>query len=474
MEKILFKTLLINLHTPSNTDFFEGSGRTQPLNLAFLAAYLKSHRFPVEILDADLLSLSPSKAAHYIQKSGPDIVGIGSVTANFPQAVKLAQKIKKLKKKPFVIIGGPHITAVPKDIKTFPFFDFAVLGEGEETLLELVKNLSQGKRNLRSIKGIAYCQGKKLVITSARPYIENLNRLPFPAYDLLPPLSSYNPSPGMYRKLPVAFILTSRGCPHRCTFCCRTVFGNFWRARSAQKVVEEIELLVKKFGAKEIRFCDDNFTHDEKRVLDICQGLIKRKIKISWGCAARADFITPRMLQALKKAGCWQVGYGIESGNPQVLKMTQKGLTLQTIQKAIHLTRKYGMEARGFFILGLPGDTEDSMQDTINFAKDLKLDVANFYITIPFPGTEIAQKADRFGKINYKNLDSYLNQTTKSPPFIPRGLTQKQLLAYYKKANREFYLRPSYLLGKLLRIRAWPLLRAYPEALISIARKVLK
>lgn len=471
---MLPKTLLVNPYTPSKIDFFKGSGRTQPLSLAFLAAYLKVYKFPVEILDADVLGFPPSKVAQIVKETEPYLVGLSAVTANFPQAVKIAQRVKKLKNPPLIVVGGPHITAVPSDIQKYPYFDFAALGEGEETLLELLKTAEEGKENFSKVKGLAFCQGKNLIITPTRPYIENLDVLPMPAYDLLPPLATYHPSPGMYRHLPIAFILTSRGCPHRCTFCCRAVFGNVWRARSAKKVVDEMELLVKKFGAKELRFCDDNFTRSEQRVLDICRELIKRKIKLSWGCAARADFVTPRMLAAIKKAGCWQVGFGIESGNPEVLKKTQKGLTLETIRKAVRMTRESGMEARGFFILGLPGDTEKTMQQTIDFAKELQLDVANFYMTVPFPGTEIAQKSGDFGKIDQKNLKNYLNQTTTSPPFVPHGLTKSKILKYYKKANREFYLRPTYLISKLFKIRAWPLLRAYPEALLSIARRFRK
>jgi len=234
-----------------------------------------------------------------------------------------------------------------------------------------------------------------------------------------------------------------------------------------------MELLIKDFGVKEIRVCDDLFSTDEKRVIEVCNEITKRKLKLSWGCSARADLITKKMLLALKKAGCWEVIYGIESGSQEILNTIKKGLTLKTIKKAIKLTRESGLEARGFFMFGLPGDTEKTMQQTIDLAKNLKLDLANFYITIPFPGTELWQKGDKFGKINKKGLMHYTNQTT-APPFIPHGLTGEKIIKYHQKAHQEFFLRPSFFISRLLKIKTLAQLKAAPMALFSISRRFLK
>lgn len=468
------KTLLISHQDPPGVDLFSDGGRCEPLPLTYLAAYLRKYHFPVEILDANLLGYSNRMVAKQVEKRNPTIVGLSATTANFLAAVDLAKKIKKLKNPPLTIIGGPHITAVPHEVQKHPCLDLAVIGEGEETLLEVLTELKKKKPNFQQVKGLAFRQGKKLSLTPPHPYIKNLDRLPFPARDLLPPLSAYHPTPGMYRRLPMAFMITSRGCPYHCVFCSRTVFGNFYRARSAKNVVDEMEHLVKNFGIKEIRVCDDLFNLKEKRVLEICREILRRKLDLSWGCSARANKITRRSLRAMKKAGCWEVCYGIESGNEQILKTIKKNLDLETIKKAVHLTREEGLDARGFFMFGLPGDTLATMQQTIDFSKKLGLSIANFYVTIPFPGTELARSGDRFGKIDKRHFKNYLNQTTTNPPFVPSGLNKFQVLKYYQQAYREFFLRPSYLFSMMLKIRSRTQLKAYFRALFSLASRFLK
>lgn len=467
------KILFINHPTNLKIDLFSWGARILPLNLAYLASYLRLHLFPVEILDADFLRYPVDQVVGYINKNKPDIVGLTSVTGNFHEAVRLARAIKKLKQPPLIIIGGVHITALPGEMRKYPFFDFAVIGEGEETLLELVKKIEKGQTDFEKVLGLAFLKKTRLVLTPPRPYIKNLDKLPMPAFDLLPPISKYHPSPGMYRKLPMTMVITSRGCPGQCIFCYRAVFGNVYRARSPKNVVDEVETLVKKYGVREIRFCDDLFTFNEDRVMAICQELRRRKLKISWSCNGRANFITKRMLKAMKTAGCWQVAYGIESGNQEILNRTKKGLTLETIRNAVHITRQAGLETRGFFILGLPGENEQTLQQTIDFAKELHLSDALFSILIPYPGTEIAQKASKFGKVN-RDFRNYHHQTTQNPPFIPHALSAKQILDYYRKAQREFFLRPSYLAAKLLDIKALPQLWSYPTAFFSIIRQYLK
>lgn len=469
----MLKTLLINPPAPSPVDFFKEKGRLQPLGLAYLASYLRIHNQEVEIYDAEF-DRDIEAVLRKIKDTGPDIVGLSAYTANFLDVVKIAKKIKKLANPPIVVIGGAHITALPSSIQKYPYFDFAVMGEGEETLLELVRKIEKKGKNFEKIRGLVFCNGNKIISTPPRPFIRNLDCLPFPARDLLPPLSSYRPSPGMYKNLPMATMITSRGCPFKCLFCCRAVFGNTYRLRSPKNVVDEMEILVKSFGAREIKIYDDLFTLKEQRILEICKEILKRRLKISWSCSARADLITPRMLVALKKAGCWEIAYGIESGNQEVLNTIKKGLTLETIKKAVRLTQKLGIQVRGFFILGLPQDTEENMQQTIDFAKNLDLSVANFYITMPFPGTELLARYLEFGKVNKKDLKLYLSQKTTSPPFVPHGLTGPKIVKYFRKAYREFYLRPSYFIGKLLKIRSFSQFKGYSQALSSIAREFLR
>lgn len=466
----MLKTLLVNHLNPPGVDLFSGSGRCEPLNLAYLAGCLRQAGCPVEILDAEVLGCSANQVVKFIRKTQPDIVGLSAVTANFPVALKLARKVKQLKNPPQIVIGGCHVSARPAGITNHPEIDLAVIGEGEATLLELVQQLSQGKNNWQSIRGLAFRQGKQLVITPPRPLIQNLDTIHFPARDLLPSLSDYHPTPGMYRRLPMAFMITSRGCPFQCVFCSRTVFGNRYRHRSPQNVVNEMELLVKNFGVREIRVCDDIFNLNEARLLEICRLINHRRLRFSWGCSGRANLVTKKSLLALKRAGCWEICFGVESGSPAVLKTIKKGIVLADVRRAVRLARSCGLESRGFFMLGLPGDTEATMQQTIDFAKDLSLPMAQFYITTPYPGTELDQKAEKWGRIDRHSLNQYLSQTTTRPPFVPHGLTAQKINHYYKRALREYYLRPRFLLSRLLKIRDWTQFLANWRGFISIFR----
>lgn len=466
----MIKVLLVKPSSLLRIDFFKGSGRLQPLNLAYLAAYLRAHHQPAQIYDADCERATINKIIEKIRDSGAGIVGFTACTYDFPDAVRIAKRIKRMAKPPVVVIGGPHVTAIPSSIKNHPCFDFAVIGEGEETLLALVKKIERRENNFEVINGLAFFRGKKFILTPPRPYIKNLDRLPYPARDLMPPLSYYHPNPGMYRQLPMATIITTRGCPYHCIFCCRAVFGNLYRARSPINVVEELELLVKEFGAREIRILDDTFNLDEKRVLEICRQIRKKRLKFSWTFLGRANFVTPRMLKAVKAAGCWEISYGIESGNQKVLNMINKGLTLEVIRKAIRMTREAGLEARGFFMFGLPGETQNSMCQTIDFAKELKLDVANFFMTTPFPGTELLKTASKFGHVNTSQAKHYLYQTTTTPPFVPQGLTASQISYYFHKAYRDFYLRPSYLIPKIFKISSLTQAKRYLTAFYAVLK----
>lgn len=469
------KILLIKPPHFHRTEIFESEKFCQPLGLAYLAAQLKitNKKLGVQIIDAAALDYSISQILAEVKKMAPEIVGLTSVTPNFSETVKIARQIKGPNNPPLVILGGPHVTAQPTALKD-SCFDFGVLGEGEETLAELILSLEKKEANFGKIKGLAFRQKQKLIINPSRPYLTNLDKLPFPARELLPPLSFYKPSPSMYRRLPMATIITSRGCPFRCFFCSRSVFGNFYRTRSPKNVVDEMEILIKNFGAQEIKIQDDTFNVDEERVLEICRLILKRRLKFTWTCLARADLVTYRMLKYLRRAGCWQIAYGIESGNQKVLNTIRKGLSLEKIKRAVKLTHEAGIESRGFFMLGLPGETKETLQQTINLANQLPLDVANFFLTIPFPGTELAQKATKFGRVRKGKHQDYLYQVATIPPFIPYGLTANQIEKSLHKAYRNFYLRPKFLLRQLAKIRSLSQAIIYLQALFSIIKMGIK
>lgn len=439
----------------------------QSLGLAYLAAVLEKESFPVKIIDTPVLGYQTKEIIKEAKKFKPTIIGLSFTTREFPAALKLAPSLKKHFQECFIIIGGPHSTVTPKKTVRHQCFDFAVLGEGEKTIIELVKALEKGKKNLKNIKGIAFKKGRKIIITPPRPFIKNLDALPFPARHLLSPLKKYRPA-FSYKNFPIGTIITSRGCPFHCTFCARNVFGNQVRFRSPKNVVDEIEILVKEYGAREIRVWDDTLNLDPQRVIEICKEILKRKLVFPWACQARVNFVNSRMLGWMKKAGCWQISYGIESGNQTILNKIKKGLTLKIARQAVNKTKRAGIEAKCYFMLGLPGETEETMQDTINFAKNLDPDIATFCITLPFPGTEIYQEAIKTGEFRGVSFKEYLYYDTRRLPFIPKGLTAKKIVAHQRKAYREFYLRPKIFLRELLKIRNLSMFQAKIKGFLSV------
>ncbi|MEM1995068.1 MAG: radical SAM protein [Nitrososphaerales archaeon] len=455
------------------SECFRGFARVgsiqQPLGLAYVAAVLEEAGYNVKIIDSPVLGLSLQETVETVIRMRPDVVGITATTPTFNRAISLAESLKKVADIPLVI-GGPHSTTLPDETLALSCFDIAIIGEGEYTMLELLKCLQKGTP-LHEVKGIAFKERGQIVKTPPRAYIDDLDALPFPARHLLPPLKYYHPTPSAYRSLPQATMITSRGCPYQCTFCDRSVFGNKYRARSPKNVVDEVEELVYEYRAKEVRFWDDTFNINRKRVLEICREMLMRRLDISWTCLCRANLVDEEMLREMAKAGCWQVEYGIESGNEELLKKIGKGITLQQIKGAVEKTKAAGMKARGFFMLGLPGETEQTLRQTISFARSLKLDAAVFHITIPFPGTDLYLSAVSSGELRTDlNYQYYLMFGSDEVPYIPKGLTKEVLLKYRSIAYKSFYLRLSYMLEQLASARSLKDLFRYLLGFITLAR----
>lgn len=433
-----------------------------PLGMAYLGAVLEKDNFDVKLIDSPVLNLTCSSLMDILKKENPDITGITSTTLSFKSAVNVAESIKKLWKDKIVIIGGPETTAEPREVMKNECFDIGVYGEGEMTLLELCNELCEKGRewkadDLKKIKGVLLRVGGKIVFTGLRQYIQNLDELPFPAMHLLPPPEKYSPTPATYKKLPLVPIITSRGCPNQCTFCDRSVFGNVFRVHSAKRVVDEIEHLVNKYGVKEIRFWDDTLTINKKRVMEICRLLKERKLDIAWTCFTRVNVVDEELLNAMKDAGCWQVSYGLESGSQKILDSMKKGITVEQSRNAVMLTKKAGLNMRAFFVMGTPDETQETLEETINFAKSLPIDVVNFYAMTPYPGSEIYRYAVRNDMLIHKDYNFYhemIDFKTSKLPFVPKALTEEQLKKAIVRAHKQFYLRPSYIFSQLLSIRS--------------------
>jgi anaerobic magnesium-protoporphyrin IX monomethyl ester cyclase len=439
----------------------------QPLGLAYLAAGLEANGHEVKVIDAGVLNYDYHKIISEIELHEADLIGITCVTPNYVRTLDLAKNLKKELDLP-ILVGGPHVTALTQETMENDCFDIAVLGEGELTILDLIETI-QTEEDLSKVRGIAYKHEGRLIRTPQRPYIDNLDTLPFPARHLLPSLTAYKPTPSAYRKLPQATMITSRGCPYRCAFCDRSVFGNRYRARTAGNVVDEMELLITRYGAKEIRFWDDTFNVDERRVISICDEIRRRGLDVTWTCLGRVNHMNKAVLEAMAEAGCWQVDYGIESGNQSTLNSITKGQTLEMVRRVVKMTNKARIGVRGFFMLGLPGETEAAMMDTIEFAKSLDLTSAVFHITTPFPGTELYENARDSGELRRDaSYDEYMLGFSENIPYVPRGLTAQRVKEFQGKAYRQFYLRPSFIAKRVLEVRTLNDLRRYVGAFFMV------
>lgn len=450
------KTLLIN--PPFTKEYSVGGSRSiryvlnvvAPLGLAYLAAVLEKNNFSTRIIDCTV-DFSDKSLIKEILKDRPDVIGLSATTPAFESAKFIAQRIKQLIPSTILIIGGAHITALPYQAMESGGFDIGVIGEAEETILELLRHIQKkGLDDLDMIKGIIYKQDGKVSITSKREFIKELDSIPFPARHFLPPLSRYRPTPASYKRLPLATIMTSRGCPLQCVFCDRAVFGNMYRQRTADNILAEVEEVVERYGAREIRFFDDLFTLDKERTYKICAGL--RKKMLPWTCLTTVTAVTKELLKEMKAAGCWQVLYGLESGDSRMLKLLGKGNTIEQNIQAVRWTKEAGLSVRADFIVGTPGETMETLKKTLRFAINMDLDYAHFNKFIPFPGTQLYRFLSVQGyNFNFSSRCSILDHSALL--YVPEGITKKEYRKFLDTAFKKFYLRPRYIIKRLLSIR---------------------
>jgi anaerobic magnesium-protoporphyrin IX monomethyl ester cyclase len=428
-----------------------------PLGLAYLAAVLEEAGIDVRITDGSR-GMSLAEVVGELKEYEPDVVGISCTTPTFADAIDLAEAVRRALPGAITVLGGAHVTAIPQKALLEEVFDVGVIGEGEMTLLELVREVEDRGRldkvGLDKIAGLAFRRDGEVVLTPPRQRIQDLDSLPHPARHLLPPLSAYRPTPASYRELPLAVMMTSRGCPFKCTFCDRGVFGNYTRGHSPERVLDEIEELIYRYGAREIRFFDDTFTFSRKRVARVCEMIIERNLRFPWTCLTRVTAVDKDLLRLMKEAGCWQVLYGLESGDPRMLKILRKDATVEQNEQAVRWALEVGLGVRGDFIIGTPGETMESLENTLAFTKRIGLDYAHFNKFVPYPGTDLFQLLVAEGyQFDSKNLPPIVDHA--AVLYEPDGLSREQIKVFLDRAHREFYLRPSHIVRRLLRTGSW-------------------
>src|SRR3990170_2592499 len=437
VKSIVFVSPPLTLRERYGVDRQSG-GETTPLGLAFLAGVTRQAGYETHIVDSEILGLTPEGACDAIMSYKPDVVGF---------------------------------TAVPREtMNLFPEFDIGVLGEGEVTIVELLDALKSGG-SLKDVKGLILREGDDFLLTGKRDRLKELDSLPLPAWDLLPKISEhYCPPVHTVKKLPAATLVTSRGCPGRCVFCARIVYENKGTYFSAGRVMEMVNDFYYNYGIREIQFRDDNFTVFRKRLLELCKKLKEANLDLAWSSTGRVDTVTPEVLKAMKEAGCWQIWFGIESGSQRILDLVKKGTTIKGIKDAIKWTREAGINPCGFFIIGHPGETKESIQETINFAVDLDLAECHATFMTPFPGSDLYLTAEKYG--SFENDWKKLNGWT--PMFVPYGLTKEELKYYSNHLYKRFFFRPKVIISYLFKIRSRKHLAFYLQgfwALLSFLRK---
>ncbi|MCP3873974.1 MAG: radical SAM protein [Desulfobacteraceae bacterium] len=439
-------------------DIGDIGGHQMPLGIYYLASFLQKKGHSVKILDCEALDITHEKLIDMLSDSQAKIVGITSTTVSFYRARTLAVLIKDRLPHIKIVIGGPHMTAMPLPTMETKAFDFGIVHEGEIAFEKLVSHIVHKKGSLEDIPNLYYLNNDGVVTNPVADFIKDLDSIPFPARDLCDDYYMYKPPVGAFRNQPVMNIITSRGCPYKCIFCDNNTFGRKTRFFSAEYVVDEITQLIEKFGAKEIAFLDDTFILKKDRYYKIFELLNERGLKFSWTCMTRVNNLDYDILKHMAENGCWQVRIGIESGSQKVLDFIKKGITLDQVRNVTQWCKELKIRTSGFFMIGHHIDTPETIQETINFGLSLPLTDIITTINTPIPGTESYQLARQYGTYDEKDWTS-LNYWT--PVFVPNGLTQEFMMEKQAEFYRRFYMLPRVILQQIGKIRSFSALKMF-------------
>jgi len=465
-----------------NTPYLETYGSLKriaavyfPLGLGYIASILRENGFyEIDLFDPEAEKSNWEDIKARITSFGAQIIGLSCVTATYPAAKKIAKLVKSINRKTLVVIGGVHASALPKEtVKDCPQVDLVVVGEGEYPFLEICQKLEK-KGNFNDIPGVVFRQKSKIFSTPKREFILGLDKIPFPARYLVN-LDNYKTPPHMDTGEKSVTLISSRGCPAQCTFCAsHVVAGRRFRPHSPEYVVREIDYLQAKYGYGYFIFEDDSFTIDKERVKKISQLLIKRKKKITWSCFGRVNTVDRSTLKLMKKAGCHLIGYGIESGDQEIRRNIKKGITEEQCKKAFELSKKAGLKTQGFFMIGNPGETEKTIEKTINFAIELDPTLAFFSPLVPYPGTEIY---NNLCGVHFDPSRDWADYSAFGDRLALRlhHIPSEKLKYYCFLANRKFYWRPLYILKRLRNLSSFAELKAsFLGASVLFSKKFLK
>ncbi len=420
----------------------------QPLGTLYVASSLMQAGHEVRFLNGAFLS--HEAILDEVAAFRPHFAGIYSTTFGWQGAERTAADVRRRDPRVFLCVGGPYPIAVQDRCLTEGrSFDAAVTGEGERTVVEMVERLARGE-GLGGVKGLVFRDGEDIRVNPPRPLMASLDELPFPDRSLLGDANRYLPPPAMYRRKPVAVMLTSRGCNRKCIFCFQMDKERKTgiRYRSVENVLEEIELCLEQ-GYREIKFIDDTFAQDRRRAIRLAREIKRRRLDFTWFASACVNQVDPELLLAFKEAGCWAILYGVESGVQKNLNTIRKGISLPQVRSAVRWAKDVGLQVQTTFVFGIPGETYDEALRTIEFACDIAPDMASFHAIAPFPGTTLYDRVAEYGTLSADLTDF----TYQGAAFVPHTMTREQIWELRQRAYRTFYSRPGLLVRKLLGLR---------------------
>ncbi len=418
-------------------------GAMPPLGLLSIAAYAEREGYSVRIIDLHVEQWSIEEFRRQLATFTPRVVGISMMTSTAIAGNRVARCVKEVHPDATVVVGGVHAEAMPTECLQNSAIDIVVRGDGELTFSRIVAG-----QPWRDIPGLSYRAGHRAVHNAPAPVIDQLDSMPMPAYHLVP-MDKYYPAMGAYRKLPAINMLMTRGCPGKCTFC--NSAETTLRTRSAEHVVAEIEYLKRTYGIREIQFYDDTFTIFRQNVLEFCRLMIERNVGVTWTAFVRTDCFKEDLAYAMRRAGCHQVMFGVESGDDEVLEVICKPIDRARTAAAVRLARKVGLEVRATYMFGNPTETVKSMQRSIDNALALDPDLAIFNITTPYPGTQMFAWAREHGYLNTEDWGEYeLSGAIMTLPTV----TPQEINDAYARAFKAFYNRPIVFWRRLKRIRS--------------------
>jgi len=440
-KKIIFAHPTGYNWVPGESDITRDINIMAPVGLCSMVSYLASRGIESGILDGYARPRPLEKWVDILRGEKPDFLGISTTTSSFLEGVQLAETVKRSIPSVKIVFGGVHISSLKeKCMRDFPVIDFGIVGEGEEATAQLI--LRDG-RDIDDVQGILYrdaLDSGEIHFTGLRTDMVELDSLPFPAYEKL------DGFPGDYilpifsfPRRPTASIISSRGCPYQCSYCDRSVFRRGFRSNSPEYMHALLAYLNRRWGVRHVTFYDDIFTANRRRVEAFCDLMVRRPLGMTFYCAVRANQLDDDLIRMLKEAGCWQISFGVESGDPQIVKIHRKGSDLDEIREKVRVIKKHGIRVKGLFIAGLPGDTEETIRRTIDYACGTDFDEINVSKFTPFPGAPIYKTVREFGRFDEQwpkmNLLNFV--------FIPNGMTGERLEELYREFLRRFYQRPS-------------------------------